>query len=168
MKKFKFLIIIFTTLVALYFGFIYTVSLFLNSDHFIKISNDFIKTKYNMNSDISGFKVEISPLLSAKITAKNIIIKDNNKVGLNIENLNTSIDRLELKNLDADLVYANLDILKKLKNDEVKDTKKKISFDINKIPYANIKKIEIIRNEGEKLSITSNQFVIKENNGVKN
>jgi hypothetical protein len=121
-----------------------------------------------MNSDISGFKVEISPLLSAKITAKNIIIKDNNKVGLNIENLNTSIDRLELKNLDADLVYANLDILKKLKNDEVKDTNKKISFDINKIPYANIKKIEIIRNEGEKLSITSNQFVIKENNGVKN
>ncbi len=168
MKKFKFSIIILSTLIVLYLGFIYAVSLFLNSDYFIKISNNFIKTKYNMNSDISGFKVELSPLLSVKITAKNIIIKDNDKVGLNIENLNTFINRLELKNLDADLVYANLDILKKLKSEKKKDTKKKKSFDINKIPYANIKKIEIVRNEGEKLSISSNQFVIKENNGIKN
>ena len=168
MKKFKFSIIILSTLIALYLGFIYTVSLFLNSDNFIKISNNFIKTKYNMNSDISGFKVEISPLLSVKITAKDIILKDNDKVGLNIENLNTSIDRLELKNLDADLVYANIDILKKLKSEKKKDTKKKKSFDINKIPYVNIKKIEIVKHEGEKLSISSNQFVIKENNGTKN
>ncbi len=168
MKKFKFSIIILSILILLYLGFIYTVSLFLNSNNFIKISNNFIKAKYNMNSDISGFKVEISPLLSVKITAKDIIIKDNDKIGLNIENLNTSIDRLELKNLDADLVYANLDILKKLKSEKKKDTKKKKSFDINKIPDANIKKIEIVRHEGEKLSISSNQFVIKENNGIKN
>ena len=168
MKKIKFSVIILSTLIALYLGFVFAVSLFLNSDNFIKISNDFIKTKYNMNSDISGFKVEIIPLLSVKIRAKNIIIKDNDKVGLNIENLNTSIDRLELKNLDADLVYANLDILKKLKNEKKKDSKKKKSFDINKIPCANIKKIEIVRYEGEKLSISSNQFLIKENNGTKN
>lgn len=168
MKKFKFSIIILSTLIALYLGFIFAVSLFLNSDNFIKISNDFIKTKYNMNSDISGLKVEISPLLFVKITAKDIIIKDNDKVGLNIENLNTSIDRLELKNLDADLVYANLDILKKLKSEKKKDTKKKKPFDINKIPNSSIKKIEIVRHEGEKLSILSNQFVIKENNGTKN
>ncbi len=168
MKKFKISIIILSTLIVLYLGFIFSISLFLNSDNFIKISNNFIKTKYNMNSDISGFKVEISPLLSVKITAKEIIIKNNDKVGLNIENLNTSVDRLELKNLDADLVYANLDILKKLKSEKKKSTKKKKSFDINKIPYANIKKIEIVRNEGEKLSISSNQFVIKENNGIKN
>lgn len=168
MKKFKFSVIILSTLIALYLGFIFAVSLFLNSDNFIKISNNFIKTKYDMNSDISGFKVEISPLLSVKITAKNIIIKDNDKVGLNIENLNTSIDRLKLKNLDADLVYANLDILKKIKIEKKKDSKKKNSFNINKIPCANIKKIEIVRYEGEKLSISSNQFVIKENNGTKN
>ena len=168
MKKLKISIIIFLTLIVLYLGFIFAVSLFLNSDNFIKISNNLIKTKYNMSSEISGFKVEISPLLSVKITAKDIIIKDNDKVGLNIENLNTSIDRLKLKNLDADLVFANLDILKKLKSEKKKDTKKKKSFDINKIPYANIKKIEIIKNEGEKLSISSNQFVIKENNGIKN
>ena len=115
MKKFKFPIIILSTLIVLYLGFIYAISLFLNSDNFIKISNNFIKTKYKMNSDISGFKVEISPLLSVKITAKDIIIKDNDKVGLNIENLNTSVKRGELKNLDADLVYANLDILKNLR-----------------------------------------------------
>lgn len=168
MKKFKFSIIILSILIALYLGFIFTLSLFLNSDNFIRISNNFIKTKYNMDSDISGFKVEISPLLSVKITAKDIIIKDNNKVGLNIENLNTSINRTKLKNIDADLVYGNLDILKKLKSKKVKDKKKKKSFDVKKIPYANIKKIEIVRLEGEKLSISSNQFVIKENNGIKN
>lgn len=168
MKKFKFSIIILSTLIVLYLGFIFAVSLFLNSDNFIKISNNFIKTKYDMNSDIRGFKVKISPLLSVKITAKDIIIKDNDKIGLNIENLNTSVDRLNLKNIDADLVYANLDILKKLKIEKKKDTKKKKSFDINKIPYANIKKIEIVRHEGENLSISSNQFLIKENNGIKN
>lgn len=168
MKKFKFSIIILLTLIVLYLGFIFAVSLFLNSDNFIKISNNFIKTKYDMNSDIRGFKVKISPLLSVKITAKDIIIKDNDKIGLNIENLNTSVDRLNLKNIDADLVYANLDILKKLKIEKKKDTKKKKSFDINKIPYANIKKIEIVRHEGENLSISSNQFLIKENNGIKN
>ena len=168
MKKFKFSIIILSTLIVLYLGFIFAVSLFLNSDNFIKISNNFIKTKYDMNSDIRGFKVEISPLLSVKITAKDIIIKDNDKIGLNIENLNTSVDRLNLKNIDADLVYANLDILKKLKIEKKKDIKKKKSFDINKIPYANIKKIEIVRHEGENLSISSNQFLIKENNGIKN
>ena len=168
MKKFKFSIIILSILIALYLGFIFTLSLFLNSDNFIRISNNFIKTKYNMDSDISGFKVDISPLLSVKITAKDIIIKDNNKVGLNIENLNTSINRTKLKNIDADLVYGNLDILKKLKSEKVKDKKKKKSFDVKKIPYANINKIEIVRLEGEKLSISSNQFVIKENNGIKN
>ena len=168
MKKLKNSIIIISTLIVLYLGFIYAVSLFLNSDNFIKISNNFIKTKYNMSSDISGFKVKLSPLLSAKITAKNLTIKDNDKIGLNIENLNTSVNRLKLKNLDADLVYANLDILTKLKSEKKKDTKKKKSFDINKIPYANIKKIEIVRYEGEKLSILSNQFEIKENNGIKN
>ena len=168
MKKCKFTIIILSALIVLYLGFIYAVSIFLNSENFLKISNNFIKTKYNMSSDISGFKVELSPLLSVKITAKDIIIKDNDKVGLNIENLNTSVKRGELKNLDADLVYANLDILKKLKSEKKKETKKKKSFDINKIPYTNIKKIEIVRNEGEKLSISSNQFVIKDNNGIKN
>ena len=45
---------------------------------------------------------------------------------------------------------------------------KKKSFDISKIPNTNIKKIEIIRNDGEKLSVSSNQFVIKENRGTKN
>ncbi|MBR2526683.1 hypothetical protein IKE67_09485 [bacterium] len=168
MKKLKISIIILSTLIVLYLGFIFAVSLFLNSDNFIKILNNFIKTQYDMHSDISGLKVELSPLLSVKITANDIIIKDNNKVGLNIENLNTSIKRLELKNLNADLVYANLDILKKLKSEKKKDTKKKKSFDINKIPYTNIKKIEIVRHEGENLSISSNQFVIKENNGIKN
>ena len=168
MKKFKFPIIILSTLIVLYLGFIYAISLFLNSDNFIKISNNFIKTKYKMNSDISGFKVKISPLLSVKVTAKNITIKDNDKVGLNIENLNTFINIGELKNLDADLIYANLDILKKLKSEKKKDSKKKKSFDINKIPYVNIKKIDIVRKEGEKLSISSNQFAIKENNGIKN
>ena len=168
MKKFKFLIIILSTLIVMYLGFIFAVSLFLNSENFINISNNFIKTKYNMNSDISGLKIEISPLLSIKITADNINIKDNDKVGLNIKNLNTSVNSLELKNLDADLIYANLDILKKIKIEKKKDTKKKKSFDINKIPYANIKKIEIVQNDGEKLSISSNQFVIKENNGNKN
>lgn len=168
MKKLKFSIIIFSTLAALYLGFICAVSSFLNSDNFVKISSNFIKTKYNMDSDIKAFKVEISPLLSVKITAKNIIIKDKDKVGLNIENLNTFINGFELKNIDADLVYANLDILKKLKNEKKKDTKKKNSFDINKIPNVNIKKIEIVNNEGEKLSISSNQFVIKEHNEIKN
>ena len=168
MKKLKFSIIILSTLIVLYLGFIYTVSLFLNSDNFIKISNNYIKTKYNLNSDISSLKIEISPLLSAKITAKSINIKDNDKDGLNIQNLTAFVNGGKLENLDADLIYANLDILKKLKNEKKKDTKKKKSFDINKIPYANIKKIEIVRNEGEKLSILSNQFVIKENNGVKN
>jgi len=168
MKKLKFLIIIFAILIVLYLGFIFAVSLFLNSDTFIKVSDNFIKTKYNMQSDISGLKVEISPLLSAKITANNITIKDNDNVGLDIQNLDTSVNRLKLKNLEADLIYANLDVLKKLKSEKKKDTKKKKSFDINKIPNANIKKIEIVRNEGEKLSISSNQFVIKDNNRVKN
>ena len=168
MKKFKFSVIILSTLIVLYFGLIYTVSLFLNSDNFIKITSNFIKTKYDVNSDISGFKVEISPLLFVKITAKRIIIKDNDKVGLNIQNLNTFLNGVELKELDADLVYANLDILQKLKTEKGKDAKKKKSFDINKIPNTNIKKIEIIKNEGEKLSISSNQFSIKESNGIKN
>ena len=167
MKKLKFSIIIFSTLIALYLGFIFVLSLFLNSDNFINISNNFIKTKYKMNSDISGFKVEITPLLSANITVKSIIIKDDDKDGLNIQNLNASVKCTKLKNLNADLVYANLDVLKKIKIEKKKETKKKKSFDINKIPDANIKKIEIVRNEGEKLLIKSNQFVIKENNGCK-
>ncbi len=168
MKKLKIFIIILSTLIVLYFGLIFAVSLFLNSGSFIKMSNNFVKTKYNMTSDIGGFNVKISPLLSVKITAKNITLKDNDKVGLNIENLNTFINRGELKNLDADLIYANLDTLKKLKSEKKKDTKKKKSFDINKIPSVNIKKIEIVRSEGEKLSISSNQFAIKENKGIKN
>ena len=168
MKKLKIFIIILSILIVLYFGLIFAVSLFLNSGSFIKMSNNFVKTKYNMTSDIGGFNVKISPLLSVKITAKNITLKDNDKVGLNIENLNTFINRGELKNLDADLIYANLDILKKLKSEKKKDTKKKKSFDINKIPSVNIKKIEIVRSEGEKLSISSNQFAIKENKGIKN
>ena len=168
MKKFKISVIVLFTLAALYLGFIFTVSAFLNSDNFIKFSNRFIKTKYNMVSDISGLDIKISPLLSAKITAKSISIKDNNRVGLNIENLDVFINKTQLKNIDADLVYANLDILKKLKSEKKKDTKKKKTFDINKTPCVNIKKIEIIKNEGEKLSILSNQFVIKENNGIKN
>ena len=121
MKKLKFSVIIFTTLIVLYLGFIFAVSLFLNSDNFIKISNNLIKTKYNMNLDINDFKVEISPLLSVKITAKNIIIKDNDKIGLNIQNLNTSVNCTKLKNIDADLIYANLDILKKLKSENKKE-----------------------------------------------
>ena len=168
MKKLKFSIIILSILTLLYLGFIFAVSLFLNSDSFIKISNNFIKTKYNMNSDISGFKAEISPLLSAKITAKSIIIKDNDKVGLNIQNSNISVNAGKLKKLDIDLIYANLDILNKLKSEKKKDLKKKKSFDINKIPDANIKKIEIVGNDGEKLSVTSTLFAIKENNGIKN
>ncbi|MBO6088488.1 hypothetical protein J6P92_09120 [bacterium] len=168
MKKLKFTVIILSALITLYLGFIFAVSLFLNSDNFIRISDNFIKTGYNMNIDINDLKIKISPLLSVKMTAKSINIKDNDKVGLSIQNLDTSINKGKFQNIDADLIYANLDILKKLKNEKVKDTKKKKSFDINKIPDANIKKIEIIRNEGEKLSITSNQFVIKENNGIKN
>lgn len=168
MKKFKFPIIILSTLIVVYLGFIFAVSLFLNSDSFIKVSDNFIKTKYNMTSDISGLQIKISPLLSAKITAKNIKIKDNGKDGLNIKNLNISFNGGKLKNLDADLIYANLDILKKIKKEKKKDTKKKKSFDISIIPNINIKKIEIVRNEVEKLSISSNQFVIKENNGIKN
>ena len=168
MKKLKFSIIILSTLIILYLGFVFVVSLFLNSDNFIKISNNFIKTKYNMTSDISDLKVEISPLLSGKITAKSIIIKDDDNVGLDIQNLNTSVSRLKLKNLDADLIYANLDVLKKLKTEKKKDSKKTKSFDINKIPDVNIKKIEIVRKENEKLSISSNQFLIKENNRIKN
>ncbi|MBR1907913.1 hypothetical protein IJ818_03150 [bacterium] len=168
MKKSKFFIIILSTLIVLYLGFIFAASLFFNSENFIKISNNFIKTKYDMNSDISGLKIEISPLLSAKITAKNIKLKDKNNVGLDVQNLNTSVSIGKIKNINADLIYANLDILKKLKSEKKKDTKKKKSFDINKIPYANVKKIKIVRNEGEKLSILSNQFLIKENNGIKN
>ena len=168
MKKFKFLIIILSALITLYLGFIFAVFVFLNSENFINISNKFIKTKFNLNSDIRGLSIKISPLLSVKIKAKSINIKDNDKVGLNIQNLYMSIDSAQLKNLDADLIYANLDVLKKIKSKKVKDTKKKKSFDVNKIPYVNIKKIEIVRNEGEKLSISSNQFVIKENNGIKN
>lgn len=165
MKKLKFSIIFLSSLIVLYLGFIFVLSLFLNSDNFIKISNNFIKTKYNMNSDISGFKIKISPLLSVKIAAKEILIKDENKIGLNIQNLDASANAGELKNFNAELIYANLDILKKLKRED--DNKKKKNFDINKIPNANVKKIEIIRNDGEKLSISSNQFVIKENNGSK-
>lgn len=166
--KIKLSIIILSTLIALYLGLIFSVSLFLNSDNFVKISNDYVKTKYNMNSEINGFKVEISPLLSAKIMVKSIVIKDKDRVGLNIQNLNTSVKFVKLENLDADLIYANLDVLNKIKIEKKKDTEKKKSFDINKIPNTNIKKIEIIRNDGEKLSIKSNQFVIKENNGIKN
>ena len=166
MKKINFSIIIFSTLILLYLGFIFAVSLFLNSDSFIKISNNFIKTKYNMDSYISGFNVKISPLLSVELKAKSINIKDNDKVGLNIQNLNTSANVGKLKNLEADLIYANLDILKKIKIEKKKETKK--SFDINKIPETNIKKIEIVKNDGEKLSILSNNLVIKENNGIKN
>ena len=167
MKKFKILIIILLTLIALYLGFIFSVSSFLNSDNFIKVSNNFIKTKHNMESDINGFKIEISPLLSVKIKAKSIIIKDNDKIGLNIQNLDTSLNVKKLKYLNVDLIYANLDVLNKIKIKKKKYTKKKKPFDITKIPNTNIKKIEIIRNNGEKLSITSNQFVIKENNGIK-
>jgi len=168
MKKLKLSVTILSTLIILYLGFIYIVSLFLNSNNFIKISNNFIKTTYNMTSDISGLKVEISPLLSGKITAKNIIIKDDDNVGLDIQNLNTSVSRLKLKNLDADFIYINLDTLNKLKSKKKKDTKKKKAPNINKIPDINIKKIEIVRNEGEKLLISSNQFSIKENNKTKN
>ena len=168
MKKLKFSLMILSVLIILYLGFIFTASLFLSSENFIKISNNFIKTKYNLNSDISDLKIEISPLLSAKITAKSINIKDDDKVGLDIQNLNTSIHAKELKNINADLIYINLDVLQKIKNEKKKETKKKNSFDINKIPNVNIKKIEIIRNEGEKLLISSNQFLIKENNGIKN
>ena len=168
MKKFKIAIITLSSLIIIYLGFIFVVSMFLNSDNFIKISDNYIKTRYNMNLDISSLKIKISPLLSVKISAKSINIKDNDKVGLNIQNLNAAVDRLELKNLDADLVYANLDILKKIKREKVNNTKKKKTFDINKIPCTNIKKIEILRNEGEKLLISSNQFIIKENNGIKN
>ncbi len=168
MKKLKISIIIISTLIALYLGFIYAVSLFLNSDNFIRISNNFIKTKYNMDTEINGLKIKISPLLSVKLTVKSINIKDNDKVGLNIQNLNTSVNGIELKNLDADLIYANLDVLKKIKLEKKEDAKKKKSFDLNKIPDVNIKKIEIVRNEGEKLSISSNQFVINENNKIKN
>lgn len=166
MKKFKISIIILSTLTILYFGFIFVLSAFLNSDNFIKISDDFIKTKYNMNSEITGFRVKITPLLSVRMTAKNIIIKDNNVVGLNIQNLDTSVKGLKLEKIDADLIYANLDVLKKIKYE--KDTKNKKSFDISKIPDTNIKKIEIKRDDGEKLSVLSNQFVIKENKGIKN
>ena len=95
MKKFKFLIIILSALIVLYLGFIFAVSLLVNSDNFINISNNFIKTKYNLNSEISGLKIKISPLLSAKITVKSINIKDNNDVGLNIQNLNTSVNGLK-------------------------------------------------------------------------
>ncbi|MBQ3311405.1 hypothetical protein IJG72_04940 [bacterium] len=168
MKKLKISVIILSILVGIYLGFIFAVSLFLNSDNFIDISNNFIKTKYNMTSDIRGLKIEISPSVSVKLKAKSINIKDNNKDGLNIQNLDTSINCLKLKDIDADLIYANLDILKKLKSENKKDTKKKKSFDISKIPNVNIKKIEIVRNEGEKLSISSNRFIIKENNGIKN
>ena len=168
MKKLNFSIIIFSTLIVLYLGFIFAVSLFLNSDDFIRISNNFIKTKYNMDSDISGFKVKISPLLSVKIMAKSIIIKDDNKVGLSIQNLDTLVNGGNLKILDADLIYANLDILKKFKSENKKAKQKKKSFDISRLPNTNIKKIEIIRNDGEKLSISSNMLVIKENNGIKN
>ncbi len=168
MKKLKFSVIILSVLIVLYLGFIFAVSQFLNSESFIKISDYFIKTKYNMNFDVNGLKIEISPLLSAKIAAKSIKISDNGNVGLNIQNLNTSANAMELKNIDADLIYINLDVFKKLKNEKKKDTKKKKSFDVNKIPYADIKKIEIVRKNGEKLSISSNQFLIKENNGIKN
>ena len=168
MKKLKFPIIILSTLIVLYLGFIFVLSSFLNSGNFIKIANNFIKTKYDLNSDISGLKVKISPLLSAKMTVKNIIIKDNNKIGLNIQNLDISAKGAELKSVDTDLIYANLDVLSKLKIERKKDSNKKKSFDISKIPNTNIKKIEIIRNDGEKLSVSSNQFVIKENRGIKN
>ena len=107
-------------------------------------------------------------MLYVNITAKSINIKENDIDGLSIQNLNTSVNCGKLKNLDADLIYADLDILKKLKSEKPKDTKKKKSFDINKIPNVNIKKIEVVRNDGEKLSISTNQFVIKENNGIKN
>ena len=85
MKKLKISVIILSTLIVLYLGFIFTLSLFLNSNNFIKISNNFIKNNYSLDSDINGFKVEISPLLAGKITAKSIIIKDNDKIGLNIQ-----------------------------------------------------------------------------------
>ena len=115
MKKLKFSIIILSTLIVLYLGFLSAVSSFLNSDKFVQISNNFIKTKYNLDFDISGFKVELSPLLSGKIMAKSIIIKDGDKIGINIQNLNAVINVGELKKTDADLIYANLDILNKIK-----------------------------------------------------
>lgn len=167
MKKFKIPIIIVSTLFVLYLGLIASISVFLNSDNFIKMSNKFFQTKHGMNLDINGFKVEISPLLSVKMSTKSIIIKDNNKIGLNIQNFDISLNVSKLKNIDADLIYANLDVLNKLKSEKKKNTQKKKIFDINKIPCASIKKIEIVRNNGEKLSVLSNQFVIKENNGGK-
>ena len=81
MRKLNFSIIILSTLIILYLGFIFAVSSFLNSNSFIKISNSIIKTKYDLDFNISNLKVKISPLLSVKITAKNINIKDNDKVG---------------------------------------------------------------------------------------
>lgn len=128
MKKLKFPIIILSTLIVLYLGFIFVLSSFLNSGNFIKIANNFVKTKYDLKSDISGFKVKISPLLSVKMTVKNIIIKDNNNIGLNIQNLDISAKGAELKSVDTDLIYANLDVLSKLKIERKKDSNKKKIF----------------------------------------
>ncbi len=161
-----FTIIIFA--VGLYLGIVFLLPQIINNKATTDKLQSLILDKTGMKSNITGLNLKISPLLDVKLTVKSIDIKDNNIVGLDIQNLNTSVNGLKLKNLDADLIYANLDILNKIKIEKKKDTKKKKSFELNKIPNTSIKKIEIVRYEGEKLSISSNQFVIKENNGGKN
>ncbi len=159
---------IITFVVGLYLGIVFILPQIINHKATTDKLQSLILDKTGMESNITGLNLKISPLLSAKLTVNNIKIKYNDRVGLNIQNLNTSIKGIEVKNLDTDLIYANLDVLKKIKIEKKDDTKKKKFFDLNKIPDVNIKKIEIVRNEGEKLSISSNQFVIKENNGIKN
>ena len=141
---------LFLSVVILYFGVVFLLPQVVNSQLMINKLQSLIYNKTNIETNIIGLKLKISPKLVLDLNVNSIDAKNNNVSVANIQNLFLKHELLQnhLKIISASNIFIDGNYLKQFKKE--KKNKNKKNFQLNNIPEIHIKKIVL---KSDKISI---------------